>query len=838
MSPLRSLFAAAALAYPFLLPNTSLAAYHSWCQTGDALSKTGGDSKANGVVQWVCQNKDGTCCTDGNGTLRWSMDCVQWAADYAKDPANTTLGDYCGRYAWAQGPLPNTQQAFPRDFSLVALSGDVNGALDIADPIAAKGNVTANAFGLNNQAREPYAIVAGGNVTLCSGTVYGHVRLSLDYSEACPSGGGTVTYLPPNTFTHEKTSTLPVDFANWTGPLTTMSANLKANYSPGAVTPAGCVLYFSGLDNDMNVFQVDASKFNKTCSYKFLVPSTSAAIVNIIPVKNSDGSFNTVTISNSAVQGVEPGNLLWNLVDKAPIEVTAMDFYGSILAPYSQVKLSNSKFTGSVVAASISLSNAELHTAPYHVPATQLALAKQYIKHVVVIMQENRSFDNYFGTFPKAKGIPSTVLGKTYDCDSNCNCSLNANGAGKYKFARNPDPEAKTDLPHGNSDFQKSIANPVDNGATLSPADFLHAACQYIGGNSNTTALQDVLGYHVGNSSSDELYNYWQYAKNFLLQDNMFESVPDWSPIEHNYMVSAWNADCASGTCKTSLTYNANGTYLWNDISNLLCGGGVRWMFYQGEDWIHDCKSCASPNDIPANCFNTGSDPIVAFWSPLGRFQTYQQNKSNPNNTGDIAELQSFYTSLNNVGTSADQDGSKFPAVSWIVPGRQVSEHTEVPGTIDTMNIKWGEGYVTSIVNAVMSNRTLWETTAIFLSWDDWGGFYDHMPPVSNGTSDAKNYQTYGIRVPGLVISPWVKSKGYIDSNQLSHDAYLKFIEDVFLGGKRILAGQGNGCYTVSTSKDPRTEARETLSAAGDLKADFDFSHGPLPPLIGLQCAY
>ena len=72
-----------------------------------------------------------------------------------------------------------------------------------------------------------------------------------------------------------------------------------------------------------------------------------------------------------------------------------------------------------------------------------------------------------------------------------------------------------------------------------------------------------------------------------------------------------------------------------------------------------------------------------------------------------------------------------------------------------------------------------WNSTAIFLAWDDWGGFYDHVkPPRVDG-------QGYGLRVPGLVISPYAR-KGYIDHQILSFDAYLKFIEDDFLGGQRL----------------------------------------------------
>jgi phospholipase C len=115
-----------------------------------------------------------------------------------------------------------------------------------------------------------------------------------------------------------------------------------------------------------------------------------------------------------------------------------------------------------------------------------------------------------------------------------------------------------------------------------------------------------------------------------------------------------------------------------------------------------------------------------------------------------------------------------------------------------------------------------WKSTAIFLSWDDWGGFYDQVVPP------AVDHNGYGLRVPGIVISPYAR-RGYIDHQILSHDAYNKFIEDDFLGGQRLDP-------RTDGRPDPRPSVRETSPALGNLIKDFDFNQQPGSPLILPVC--
>jgi phospholipase C len=148
--------------------------------------------------------------------------------------------------------------------------------------------------------------------------------------------------------------------------------------------------------------------------------------------------------------------------------------------------------------------------------------------------------------------------------------------------------------------------------------------------------------------------------------------------------------------------------------------------------------------------------------------------------------------------------------VSWLAPAQSVSDHPPA-------DIRRGQAYVTGVINAIMRSPD-WSSTAIFVAWDDWGGFYDHVVPP------AVDQNGYGLRVPGLVISPYAR-RGYVDHQVLSSDAYLKFIEDDFLHGARLDP-------RTDGRPDPRPTVRENVSILGNLAKDFDFSQAPRRPLI------
>jgi len=312
------------------------------------------------------------------------------------------------------------------------------------------------------------------------------------------------------------------------------------------------------------------------------------------------------------------------------------------------------------------------------------------------------------------------------------------------------------------------------------------------------------MGYH----DEDEIPNYWAYAHNFVLQDHMFESVDSWSLPSHLYTVSEWSARCSRPgdpmSCKTAIENplppphepqnptSRTPHYQWTDLTYLLHKAHVSWRYYIFAGAQPDCDDNAMVCKMKWQNAHT-----PGIWNPLPWFTTVHQDHQ----LGNVVPMRDFF--------QAAKSGT-LPAVSWLTPSNRVSEH---PPALVTR----GQAYVTRAINAIMSGPD-WSSTAIFLGWDDWGGFYDHVrPPKVDGMG-------FGLRVPSLVISPYAK-RGYVDHQVASLDAYTKFIEDDFLGGQRLDP-------RTDGRPDSRPDVREVMPQVGDLTRDFDFSQPPRPPMV------
>ena len=423
------------------------------------------------------------------------------------------------------------------------------------------------------------------------------------------------------------------------------------------------------------------------------------------------------------------------------------------------------------------------------------------IQHVIIIMQENRSFDEYFGTFPGADGFPMkdgefTVCvpdPKRGGCEKPYHDNRDVDGGGPHG-AKN----SITDIDGGKMDGFIAQAESGQKGCL----NMVNPAC------TNANGI-DVMGYRDWR----DIPNYWAYAREFVLQDRMFEPNASWSLPAHLFEVSAWSAYCTKhndpDSCENAvqnpglppdfmrLNKRAHRIdppiYAWTDLTYLLHRGHVSWGYFVVKGTEPDYEDDEAENCPPVR--QNARTPGI--WNPLPYFDTVKDDDQLKN----IQPIETFV---------AEAKRGTLPAVSWIVPSGNVSEHP--PALVSA-----GQSFVTGLVNAVMEGPD-WKSCAIFLVWDDWGGFYDHVVPPSVDENG------YGLRVPSLIISPYAKT-GYIDHQTLSFDAYLKFIEDDFLHGQRLNP-------KTDGRPDPRPTVREDVPILGDLENDFDFTQSPRQPMI------
>ncbi|MBA2560851.1 MAG: phospholipase [Propionibacteriales bacterium] len=432
----------------------------------------------------------------------------------------------------------------------------------------------------------------------------------------------------------------------------------------------------------------------------------------------------------------------------------------------------------------------------------QLPAGAHKIKHVVIVMQENRSFDHYFGTFPGAAGIPM-------EDGVPAVCLPNPATGGCSR----PEHHSTADYDHGGPHtYESSLADinggkmdgfisqwQTTRGYCLEPAHADAPTCV-------SEALHpDVMGYH----DDREIPNYWEYADRFVLQDHMFSPNLGWSQPAHLALVSGWSAHCKSPylsiSCQESITFNdiddkwPNApSYAWTDLTYLLHKYGVSWRYYVAPGSVKDCEGT---NDEQIHC-DPGAkdfDPIGTpeIWNPLPDFTTVRRNHQVDN----VQYNPKFF--------KAAREGS-LPSLSWVLPGWYDSDHP--PSTVSR-----GQAWVTRVVNAIMRSPD-WKSSAIFVAWDDWGGFYDHVVPPK------VDKYSYGLRVPAFMLSPYAKT-GMIDHQVLSFDAYLKFVEDLFLHGERL------NPFTDGRW-DPRPRVAEEAPELGNLMKEFDFKQQPRSPLI------
>jgi phospholipase C len=396
--------------------------------------------------------------------------------------------------------------------------------------------------------------------------------------------------------------------------------------------------------------------------------------------------------------------------------------------------------------------------------AEVVAMARRKIKHVVFLVKENRTFDTLFGTYPGADGATSGVT-----CDGKT-ISL---------------AHASDDSPGASHSFTDGIT--AIDGGKMDCFNELTDGHEF----------QGYVQYH-----REQIPNYWSYARHFTLADHFFSSIYGPTLVEHLAVVAAGTDRFVDNQRPTQIGSGTGGGYCDDPLERLtsfekLTPAEVQDAFDLEENSrAVELRSKYWTERWPCVDFKTLPDEL-------------QQNGiswkyySSPAPFFDIMRMirhVRFGPMWSNVVSETtfvpDVRNGRLPDVSWLIPPVAESDHPGYNGLCP------GENWTVETLNAIMQSPE-WKSTVVVLTWDDFGGFYDHVPPP--------HVDLYGLgpRVPAIVISPWSKS-GYIDSQTMEFASVLKLIETVFR-------------LPTLTERDAN---------ANDMLEAFDFTQRPNPPLI------
>ncbi len=367
--------------------------------------------------------------------------------------------------------------------------------------------------------------------------------------------------------------------------------------------------------------------------------------------------------------------------------------------------------------------------------------AQNPIKHVVFIIKENRSFDSYFGTFPGANGATQGTL-----------------STGQVIPLQHLPDQTPHDVDHT---WFSALAS-IDNG-NMDQFDLIPL------GNVDG----DLLAY--SQLTQSDIPNYFAYAQNFVLADAAFSSIHGPSLPNHLYTIAA----TSDGVISTPNTRSAD--WSWG------CDSNATNILVQVMDTSGNITT-----EFPCFDFQTMADLLDTagqswkYYAPTYGHQGYQYSAYN--NVSHIRYGSDWNNVVSDKQFVTDAAKGNLPAVSWLVTA-QANEHPPHSSC-------FGENWTVQQINAVMQGPD-WASTAIFLVWDDFGGFYDHVPPP---TSD---FYGLGARVPFLIISPYA-IPGYISHTTYEFSSVLKFIEETFglpnLGNRDVDANDTMDSFNFNQS--------------------------------------
>jgi phospholipase C len=424
------------------------------------------------------------------------------------------------------------------------------------------------------------------------------------------------------------------------------------------------------------------------------------------------------------------------------------------------------------------------------------AAAVTPITHIIIVLKENRSFDEYFGSMPGVDGSTS---------------AMKANGTVVKPLPRTPDP-APNDISHSPGAFRKACDAAAGGTCRMDGFDQVRGAYSASG---QPLALSQMSG--------SEIPDYRAWAKTYGIADRFFASWigASFSNNLYEFAGQAGRYDKQSGCISSAAVArtqacHTNGRSV-SGIPRPPAGSGGLNQHWGCDDPAGTTASMLDPstgkssNMYPCYRFRSLPDELTAkgvSWksyanSISGFHEALDAIDSIRNDPAKWAKVQPEGNFITDV-----KDGN-LANVSWIVP--RWTDHPPQPACS-------GENEMVKLVGAVQSSK-YWSSTAIVVVWDEWGGFYDHVSPPNVYTPGHRDPISFGFRVPALVISPWVKAGslaggGHVSHTFYSHASLLKFIEKDF--------------SVPSLGADDAKPASET---GGSMMDFFDFSkqhHGKL----------
>ncbi len=379
------------------------------------------------------------------------------------------------------------------------------------------------------------------------------------------------------------------------------------------------------------------------------------------------------------------------------------------------------------------------------------------IEHVVFLMQENRSFDHYFGTYPGVRGFDDHRAGRLGAFSQRWPGGRDSHLLPFHLDAKSGIGECTHDLTH-NWQPQHLCRGKGDNGAFVAT----HTMAQYEGPEQGVV----TMGYHT----RSDLPFYYALADAFTICDHYHCSVL--GPTHPNRLMSMSGTVDPAGVAggpvlETNESSDATYSVSWNTMPEVLEHAGVSWKVY---------NPVGAPY-TPAFIEQHGlliSDAILPY------FKQY----SNPSS----ALYQKAFLPLYPTDFAADVAKGTLPAVSWLIPADGYDEHPPAPPAL-------GERYTSQVLRTLMSNKKVWAKTVVFHCYDENDGFFDHVPPPVPPAGTAGEYVTtspmpataqgvagpvgLGYRVPMLVISPFSRG-GHVVSEVADHTSQLRFLEARF----------------------------------------------------------